>query len=389
MREIDPQTAVARLLQEFGVFRIRVSNGVNVKQMQMTDIVKVPGAKFHPEPASPADQEELEQSSTMRFGSMKIFSGSASVDLGNEIVDYICAVSEYNIKPGAYFRTVFSNENIFIKLQESVRGKDVYLVQTMASPVHENFMEMLIMIDALKRDSAWRINLVVPYMSYTRSDKKDQPRVPITARLIANMMETAGIDRYMTIDLHAGQIQGFFDIPGDALTAFHLLSDYIVSKMRNGELDDLVVVTTDLGFAKQGRNWAESLGVPLAFVEKRRSGDAESPRALSLIGNVEGKNVLLVDDEVNTAGSVVGAVNVVRDYGAKDLLFAFTHPFLTDDAFERLASLDLREIVFTNTLPIPADKRLPNMTVLSIAPLLGEVILRAHEGRSVGALFNE
>ena len=360
-----------------------------MKQMQMTDIVKVPGAKFHPEPLAQDEQEEQEHSSTMRFGSMKIFSGSASQALGDEIVEYICAVSEYNIKPGAYFRTVFSNENIFIKLEESVRGKDVYLVQTMASPVHENFMEMLIMIDALKRDSAWRINLVVPYMSYTRSDKKDQPRVPITARLVANMMETAGIDRYMTIDLHAGQIQGFFDVPGDALTAFHLLSDYIISKMRSGELDDLVVVTTDLGFAKQGRNWAESLGVPLAFVEKRRSGDAESPQALSLIGNVEGKNVLLVDDEVNTAGSVVRAVNVVREYGAKDLLFAFTHPFLTDRAFERLAALDLREIVFTNTLPIAAEKLLPNMTVLSIAPLLGEVILRAHEGRSVGALFNE
>ena len=360
-----------------------------MKQQQMTDMLKVPGAKFHPQPASEADQEEQEHSSTMRFGSMKIFSGGASQALGGEIVDYICAVSEYKIKPGAYFRTVFSNENIFIKLEESVRGKDVYLVQTMASPVHENFMEMLIMIDALKRDSAWRINLVVPYMSYTRSDKKDQPRVPITARLIANIMETAGIDRYMTIDLHSGQIQGFFNVPGDALTAFHLLSDYIISKLNSGELDDLVVVTTDLGFAKQGRNWAETLGVPLAFVEKRRSGNAESPRALSLIGSVEGKNVLLVDDEVNTAGSVVRAVNVVRDYGAKDVLFAFTHPFFSAASYERLAALNLREIIFTNTLPIDAEKKLPNMTTLSIAPLLGEVILRAHEGRSVGALFNE
>ena len=159
--------------------------------------------------------------------------------------------------------------------------------------------------------------------------------------------------------------------------------------MRDGELEDLVVVATDLGFAKQGRNWAEALGVPLAFVEKRRIGNAESPRALSLIGNVEGKNVLLVDDEVNTAGSVVSAVNVVRDYGARDILFAFTHPFFSDEAYERFASLDLREIIFTNTLPVPVERYLPNMTVLSIAPLLGEVVLRAHEGRSVGALFNE
>ena len=357
--------------------------------MNVIDKPKVPGAKYNPNAVNKRTQDTPVHSATMSFGSMKIFSGGASQALGSEITDYISRVSAYNVKPGAYFRTVFSNENIFIKLEESVRGKDVYLVQTMASPVHDNFMEMLIMIDALKRDSAWRINLVVPYMSYTRSDKKDQPRVPISARLVANMIETAGVDRYMTIDLHSGQIQGFFNIPGDALTAFHLLSDYILEQLRTGDLQDLVVVATDLGFAKQGRNWAETLGVPLAFVEKRRTSNAESPRALSLIGSVEGKNVLLVDDEVNTAGSVVNAVNVVRDYGARDVLFAFTHPFFSEQAYERFAALDLREIIFTNTLAIPAARQLPNMTVLSIAPLLGEVILRAHEGRSVGALFNE
>ncbi len=357
--------------------------------MEMLGQAKVPGAKYNPSQANIVYQEEQEQSATMRFGSMKLFSGSASQALGDEIAAYIRGVSTYKVKPGAYYRTVFSNENIFIKLEESVRGKDVYLVQTMASPVHDNFMEMLITIDALKRDSAWRINLVVPYMSYTRSDKKDQPRVPITARLVANMIETAGADRYMTIDLHAGQIQGFFNIPGDALSAFHLLSDYVVGKLRRGELENLVVVTTDLGFAKQGRNWAETLGVPLAFVEKRRVSNAESPRALSLIGSVADKNVLLVDDEVNTAGSIVNAVNVVRDYGARDVLLAFTHPFFSERAYERFAALNLREIIFTNTLPISQAKKLPNMTVLSIAPLLGEVILRAHEGRSVGALFNE
>ena len=350
---------------------------------------KVPGAKYDASLANGASEEARETSSTMRFGSMKIFCGSASQALGREIVDYIRANSVYTIQPGAYTRAVFSNENIFIKLEESVRGKDVYLVQTMASPVHDNFMEMLIMIDALKRDSAWRINLVVPYMSYTRSDQKDQPRVPISARLVANIIETAGVDRYMTVDLHSGQIQGFFNIPGDALTARHLLCDYVLEKLRSGELDDLVVVATDLGFAKKGRNWAETLGVPLAFVEKRRVDNAESPRALSLIGEVKGKNVLLVDDEVNTAGSIVEAVNVVREFGARDVLFAFSHPFFSAKAYERFEALDLREIIFTNTLPIPDDKLLPNMTVLSIAPLLGEVILRAHEGRSVGALFNE
>ena len=355
----------------------------------MTNLVKVPGAKFNPEPPTLEEHEMQEQSSTMRFGTMKIFCGSASQELGAEIVDYICKTSEYCIKPGSYSRAIFSNENIFIKLEESVRGKDVYFVQTMASPVHDTFMEMLIMIDALKRDSAWRINLVIPYMSYTRSDKKDQPRVPISARLVANMIETAGVDRYMTVDLHSGQIQGFFNIPGDALTAFHLLCDYVKRKLHSGELDDLVVVATDLGFAKQGRNWAEALGVPLAFVEKRRVSNTENPLALSLIGDVAGKNVLLVDDEVNTAGSVGKAVQVVREYGARAVLLAFTHPFFSDVAYERLAALDLHEIIFTNTLPISPAKKLSNMTVLSIAPLLGEVVLRAHEGRSVGALFNE
>jgi ribose-phosphate pyrophosphokinase len=322
----------------------------------------------------------------MLFGKMKLFCGTSCPELGQEVADLIARMPAYaDIHVGAYERTMFSNENIFIKLKESVRGKDVYLIQTMASPIHESIMEMLIMIDALKRDSAWRINLVVPYLSYTRSDKKDQPRVPITARLIANMIETAGADRYITVDLHSGQIQGFFNIPGDALTAFYLLSDYVKEK----NIPDLVVVATDLGFAKQGRNWAEALDVPLAFVEKRRVDNKERPQALSLIGDVQGKNVLLVDDEVNTAGSIVNAVNVVREAGARDIYFAFTHAFLADVAYQRLASLGLKEIIFTNTLPIPAEKKLPNMTILSVAPLLSEVILRAHEGRSVGELFKE
>jgi len=320
------------------------------------------------------------------FGEMRLFSGMASHYLCEEIADYIRRTPPYDaIHPGRFDRKVFSNENIFIRLRESVRGKDVYLVQTMTSPIHDNLMEMLIMVDALKRDSAWRINLVIPYMTYTRSDKKDQPRVPITARLIANIIETAGVDRYITVDLHSGQIQGFFNIPGDSLTAFHLLSDFVKKK----NLENLVVVATDLGFAKQGRNWAEKLGVPLAFIEKRRVDNAEKPIALSLVGDVKDKHVLLVDDEVNTAGSIVNAVDVVRNCGAKDIYFAFTHAFLADVAYERLAKLDLKEIIFTNTLPIPEDKKLPNMTVLSVAPLLSEVILRAHEGRSVGELFNE
>ncbi|MGJ3237670.1 MAG: ribose-phosphate diphosphokinase [Anaerolineae bacterium] len=328
-----------------------------------------------------------ERPSRMRFGKMKIFAGNASIDLAEEICSYIRQHHDYdNFSRGQAETVTFSNENIFVKLKESVRGKDVYLVQTMASPIHDNIMEALITIDALKRDSAWRINLVVPYLTYSRSDKKDQPRVPISSRLMANMIETAGADRYMTIDLHAGQIQGFFNIPGDALTAFHLLSAYVIE---NFDLENLVVVATDLGFAKQGRNWAEELGVPLAFVEKRRVGNDENAQAMTIIGNVEGKNVLLVDDEVNTAGSVVNATRAVREAGAKDVSLAFTHAFLTDIAYERMRNLNLKEIICTNTLPISEDRRLTNMTILSIAPLLAEVIVRAHEGRSVGELFDE
>lgn len=341
---------------------------------------KVPGTVYN-------NDRYAERTSRMRFGKMMLFSGKAGRELADEIAAEIAKTEGYeDFQVGLSETVVFSNENIFVKLNESVRGKDVYLVQTMASPIHSNLMESLIMVDALKRDSAWRINLVVPYLTYTRSDKKDQPRVPISARLVANIIEVSGVDRYITIDLHAGQIQGFFNIPGDALTAFHLLSEYVYN---NFNLDNLVVVATDLGFAKQGRNWAADLNVPLAFVEKRRVDNKEQPEALTIIGDVEGKNVLLVDDEVNTAGSVANAVDAVRKAGAKEVSFAFTHAFLTEKAFEHFTELKLKEIIFTNTLPVPKEKLLPNMTVLSVAPLLAEVIVRAHEGRSVGELFDE
>jgi ribose-phosphate pyrophosphokinase len=246
-------------------------------------------------------------------------------------------------------------------------------------------MEMLIMIDCLKRDSAGRITAVFPYMAYARSDKKDQPRVPITARLMADMIEVAGADRYMTIDLHAGQIQGFVSIPGDVLTAFHILSDYFLEK----NLTNAVVATADLGFAKKGRNFAEKLNVPLAFVEKRRSGDVPRATATTIIGDVRDKDVILVDDEVLTGGSVCEAVDILKENGARDIYLSFTHALLLASAIDELAEKPVKEIVTTNTLPIPEEKILPNMKILSVAPLLGEVILRAHEGRSVGELFNE
>ena len=332
---------------------------------------KVPGTKYfrkyHP------------RSESNLYGEIKVFCGSASQELGKEVCNYL------SLEAGEYDRVQFSNENIFIQLQESVRGQDVYLVQTLSSPVSDNIMELLIMLDTMKRDSAGRITAVIPYLSYARSDKKDQPRVPITARLIADMLQVAGADRYITIDLHSGQIQGFFSIPGDSLTAFYLLSDYLLEK----KIENPTIVTTDLGFAKRARNYASRFNCPMAFVEKRRSSNAESPEMLSLIGDVKDRNVILVDDEVNTAKSVANAVRTVCDRGAKDIYLAFTHPILSGGGVEQLASLPIKEIVTTNTVPVPESKRLPNMTILSIAPLLAEVIIRAHEGRSVGVLFDE
>ena len=312
------------------------------------------------------------------YGNIKLYAGSACPELAQRVADYI------GMRLNRWEIITFPNENIFIRLNSSVRGQDVYLIQTHDNPVHDNIMEMLIAIDCFKRDSAGRITVVIPYMAYSQSDKKDQPRVPITARLLADMIEVAGADRWITIDLHAGQIQGFYNIPGDSLTALYIICDYIRAKKL-----DATVVTTDLGYAKGGRNYAEKLGLPLAFVEKRRLGNEVGREALTLIGSVAGKDVLIVDDLVDTAGSVVQAVNVVRAHGARDVYLAFTHAVLSPPALERLASLDIKEIVTTDTLPIAPSHRLPNMTVLTVAELLGEVIVRSHEGRSVGELFNE
>ncbi|MDH4135146.1 MAG: ribose-phosphate pyrophosphokinase [Anaerolineae bacterium] len=311
------------------------------------------------------------------YGEIRIFSGTANHPLAEEIAGYL------SVSLGGVDIVEFPNENIFIKLHQSVRGQDVFVIQPTCAPVNRNIMELLIMIDTLKRASADRITVVITFYSYGRTDKKDQPRVPITARLIADMITVAGADRFVTMDLHAGQIQGFFSIPGDELTAFHLLSDYFLEK----NLTNTVIVAADLGFAKKGRNFAQKLRLPMAFVEKRRTGvDSE---AVTLIGDVRGKNVLIVDDEVDTASSVCEAVNIVKEHGAEDVYLSFTHPTLSHPASERLRDLPIKEIVTTNTVPIPPEKMLPNITVLSVAPLLGEVIRRIHKGISVGEMFNE
>ncbi|MEA3375031.1 MAG: ribose-phosphate diphosphokinase [Chloroflexota bacterium] len=308
-------------------------------------------------------------------GEIKLFSGTGCPGLAEEISEYLGVP----LSPREIIQ--FPNENIFVQLKESIRGQDVFLIQTTASPVSHNILELLILLDALKRASPDRVTAVIPYFAYARSDKKDQPRVPITAKLMADIIGIAGADRYMTLDLHADQIQGFFDIPGDALTCFSLLSDYF----REKELEEAVVVAADLGFAKKARNLAAELGMPLALVEKRRvSVDTE---ALTLVGEVEGHDVIIVDDEVDTGGTMVNAVNIVQEHGARDIYLCFAHAVFSPPAVERLRELPIEEIVTTNSITLPPERRLPNLKILSVAGLLGEVIERVHAGRSVGEIF--
>lgn len=318
------------------------------------------------------------------YGEIKLYSGSGSPELANKIADYL------GQKLSGRRITEYPNENLLIQLDDSARGQDVYVIQSLSRPIHRNIMELLIMLQTLQLDSAGRITAVVPYLTYARSDKKDQPRVPITARLMADLIEVAGADRYMTLDLHAGQIQGFFSIPGDVLTAFHLITAYVEDLVN--EMKDPVVVTADLGFAKKGRNFANDLGLPLALIEKRRSKSGDNIKALNLVGDVDGRDVILVDDEIDTAGSVSQAVGLLKKKGAQEITVTCVHPVLSYPGAERLASLPIKEVICTDTLAI-SDEDLAllkdKLTILSIAPLLGEVILRAHEGRSVGEMFNE
>lgn len=279
--------------------------------------------------------------------------------------------------------TDFANENIFIQLHKSVRGHDVFLIQGLGPPVNRNLMELLIFLETLKRSSAGRITAVIPFYAYARSDKKDKPRVPITARLMADLMITAGADRYITIDLHAGQIQGFFSIPGDELQAYPIISDYIKSL----HLECPAIVSADLGFAKKARNIAERLDAPLAFVEKRRiSGHAE---ALTVIGDVENRNVILVDELVETAGTITEAVGLLKRSGAASVRIACTHATLVGEAVNRLKTSGIAEFICTDTVPLPAEAETINPTVLTVAPLLAGVIDRTNKAESVGAFVGD
>jgi ribose-phosphate pyrophosphokinase len=313
------------------------------------------------------------------YSDLAIFSGRAHQDLARDV----CAHLE--IPLGACDIFEFSNENIFVRIQENVRSRDVYLIQSMSTPVNTSIMELLIMIDAFRRASAGRITAVVPYYAYGRSDKKDQPRVPITARLLANLIETAGADRVLTMDLHASQIQGFFNIPVDELTAIAHLIDYF----RKRDLSQTTVLATDVGGEKRARDVARQLGVPLAIVLKERIGNEERVNAQNLIGEVADRDVLIVDDEILTGGTIVEAAEIALARGARRVTVACIHAILSGKAIERICGKDLvDELIVTDTLPLTPAKMHDKITCLSVAPLLGEAITRINSGRSVGELFS-
>jgi ribose-phosphate pyrophosphokinase len=307
----------------------------------------------------------------------EIYHGNSNPGLARKICRYL------GTEPGKLEVFQFANENIFVKILENVREKDVFLVQPTNHPVNQSIMELLIMIDAFKRASAGRITAVIPFYAYGRSDKKDQPRVPITARLIADMITVAGADRVLTMDLHQGQIQGFFNIPVDELTAVHMLSNYYKHK----HIDNPVVVT-DLGFAKRARAFAELLDAPLAIIEKRRVGNLDRAELMNVIGDVKGKRAIIVDDEIDTAGTLVEITRALEREGVTEIYACATHGVLSDPAVDRIAASSLREVVLTDSVPLPERKRLAKITTLSVAPLIGEAIKRIHRGESVGALFS-
>ncbi len=316
------------------------------------------------------------------YGDLAVVSGSCHPQLTQAICNYLRVV------PVPVTIRKFANENIFVRLKSSVRGKDVFVVQPFGRPVNDMIMELLIMIDALRRDSAGRITAVVPYYAYGRTDKKDQPRVPITARLLADMITTAGADRFLTLDLHAAQIQGFFTIPTDELNAHHLFVSYLKNKDLSHEA---TVVSPDIGGVRRARNLAEALELPLAIIEKRRSPEGDKTTMYNVIGDVQGRHCLLVDDEIDTAGTISKAAVFLKEKGASQVSAIASHAVFSDPACTRLAEAPLEHVIVTDSLPIPEEKRQQlgsKLVQISVAPLIGETIHRIHHGKSVRAIYN-
>lgn len=308
---------------------------------------------------------------------LKVFSLNSNPELSKEIAQHI------GINLGKCSVTTFSDGEIRINIEESVRGCDVYVIQSTSAPVNKHLMELLIMIDALRRASARTINVVLPYYGYARQDRKANAREPITAKLVANLLVTAGTTRVVTIDLHASQIQGFFDIPVDPLLGYPILADYFKSK----NLEDIVVVSPDHGGVTRARKIADRLKAPIAIIDKRRP-KPNVAEVMNIIGNIKGKTAIIIDDIIDTAGTITLAANALIENGAKKVYACCTHPVLSGPAIERIENSSISELVVTNTIPLPKEKRIDKIVQLSIAPLLAEAIIRIHEKLSVSKLFD-
>ncbi|NYE57395.1 ribose-phosphate diphosphokinase [Carboxydothermus ferrireducens] len=307
---------------------------------------------------------------------LKIFSGNANPDLAREIASFL------GVEVGDARVSRFSDGEIQVKINESVRGADVFIIQPTCTPVNENLMELLILIDAIRRASARRITAVLPYFGYARQDRKTRARDPITAKLVSNLITVSGARRVIAMDLHAGQIQGFFDIPVDHLVGVPILAKYFNEK----GLENKVVVSPDLGGVTRARDLAERIGAPIAIIDKRRP-EPNVAEVMNIIGDIEGKTVIMIDDIIDTAGTITQGAQALIERGAKEVYVCCTHPILSGPAVDRLANAPIKEVVVTNTIPLPPEKKLPKIKVLSVAPLMGEAIRRIHEDLSVSELF--
>lgn len=316
------------------------------------------------------------------MNNLKIFACKGAEEFATKICDSI----GINLGKKEVFK--FKNDNTFVKILETVREDDVFIVQTMNPPVDERIMELLITLDALKRASPKRITAVLPYYPYSRSDKKDQPRIPITAKLIADLLVAAGANRILTCDLHNPAIQGFISVPSDQLKAKDLLLSYFVPIV-NENRENVTVVATDAGSSKKAYKYAERLGISISLIDKRREGNDDKAIATNVIGDVKEKICLIFDDEIDTAGSMVETINVLNKNGAKEIYAACTHGVLSGPAIERLKATNIKELVITNTIPLLEEKKFDKIKVLNIAPLFGNAILRTHNGEGIGELFED
>lgn len=315
--------------------------------------------------------------SRFRESRLQIFTCNSNPELAQEIADHI-GVPLGDAEVGR-----FSDGEIHVKLNESVRGSDIYVIQSTCHPVNQNLMELLVMVDALKRASARTINVVIPYYGYARQDRKTRARDPITAKLVANLIETAGADRIITMDLHATQIQGFFDIPVDHLLGVPILSKYFVEK----QLDEVVVVSPDHGGVIRARKMAERLGAPIAIIDKRRP-EPNVAEVMNIVGDVRGRTAIIIDDIIDTAGTIMLAADALIEHGAKEVYACCTHPVFSGPAIERIQKANIKEMVVTNTIPLTPEKKLDKVRVLSVSPLIGEAIIRIHQELSVSKLFD-